>query len=72
MNAQPSSYPTTSDISRFMRDLGFQWSNDGQIYFGTNYQHIEKRVAEYMYERLIGREPYQGQLSVLNDTLKQF
>src|SRR6266568_643298 len=31
-NAQPSSYPTTSDISMFMKELGFKWSNDAQIY----------------------------------------
>lgn len=71
MNVQPSSYPTTSDISQFMRDIGFQWSNEGQIYFGSNYQHIERKVAEYMYERLIGNEPYQGQMSTIRDSVKE-
>ena len=61
MNDQPSNYPTTSDISQFMGDLNFKWSNQAQIYFkdnGAKYEHLSGPVAEHLYLKLIGNKPY--------------
>jgi hypothetical protein len=58
MNAQPSSYPTTSDISAFMRELGYQWSNEAQIYYDYNYNLVSRKSAERIYGRLIGNNPF--------------
>ena len=57
----PSSYPTTSDISMFMRELGFKWSNDAQIYYydsSLGYEHISNKTANRLYKYLIGDKPY--------------
>jgi len=57
----PSKYPTTSDISMFMQELGFKWSNDAQIYYHDNslgYEHMSGRTAERLYKYLIGAKPY--------------
>ena len=64
MNAQPSSYPTTSDISQFMQRLGYKWSNEAQVYYETgNYDgHITRRTAEKMYRRVIGNNPFLGEV----------
>lgn len=56
--AIPTSHPTTSDISMLMKELGFKWSNEGQIYYSWNYQHIDSKTAEFIYERLLGNKPY--------------
>jgi hypothetical protein len=54
----PSSYPTTSDISSFMRELGYQWSNEAQTYYDYNFQHISRKSAERIYKKLIGYNPF--------------
>lgn len=46
--------PTTSDISEFMRELGYSWSNEAQIYYNYYYEHITQEVAIKLYEILIG------------------
>lgn len=60
MNAQPSSYPTTSDISQFMQWLGYRWSNEAQCYYETgNWDgHITRKMADKMYARVIGNKPF--------------
>lgn len=61
MNSVPSSYPTTSDISVFMQELGYKWSNDAQIYYNQNgamYTHMTRLTAERLYRYLIGDKPY--------------
>ena len=61
MNTVPSTYPTTSDISQLMKQIGYQWSNDAQIYYnqnGSSYTHITSEGATRMYKYLIGAEPY--------------
>ncbi len=57
-NAQPSSYPTTSDISSLMMDLGYLWSNEAQVYYDYGYELISRKSAEKIYDRLIGNKPY--------------
>lgn len=57
----PSNYPTTSDISMFMRELGFEWSNQAQLYFHSNslkYEYLSRATAERLYKYLIGDKPY--------------
>jgi hypothetical protein len=59
--AIPSSYPTTSDISMFMQELGYKWSNDAQIYYnqnGARYTHMSRDGADRLYKYLIGDKPY--------------
>lgn len=59
--AIPSSYPTTSDISCFMGELGFKWSNDAQVYYHESmikYEHLTRQTAERLYKYLIGDKPY--------------
>jgi len=59
--AQPDSYPTTSDISMFMQELGFKWSNDAQIFYHQNslgYEHLSDETAKRLYKYLIGDKPY--------------
>lgn len=58
---EPNTYPTTSDISMFMKELGFYWSNDAQIYYHANssgYEHITRNTAERLYLYLMGNNPY--------------
>lgn len=67
-NAQPSSYPTTSDISQFMRQLGYMWSNQAQTYYHSipckclprhsTPQTIDRTTAEHLYKQLIGSKPF--------------
>lgn len=60
--SQPNSHPTISDISMFMREIGFKWSNDTQIYYHDNingYEHLSKQTAERLYKYLIGNKPYE-------------
>lgn len=63
---QPASHPTASDISQFMQWLGFEWSNEGQIYYETNnYEgHITRRGAENMYKKVIGALPFKKPLII--------
>jgi hypothetical protein len=68
MNTQPLSFPTTSDISKFMRDLGYYWSNQAQVYYHDipckclpthrTPQTIDNVTATHMYRCLIGDKPY--------------
>ncbi len=53
-----SSYPTTSDISQFMKELGYRWSNEAQVYYDYNYEHISRKSADRLYKYLIGDKPY--------------
>jgi len=57
----PATYPTTSDISMFMRELGFEWSNNAQIYYHDNmnrYEHLSNKTAERLYKILVGNKPF--------------
>jgi len=55
----PSTYPTTSDISAFMKDIGFVWSNEAQTYYeNIRYDYISRRTAEKLYKHFIGDKPY--------------
>ena len=64
---EPATHPTTSDISMLMKDLGFKWSNEGQIYYHEyNYEHLESNTAEAIYQKLVGRKPYNGVLRSLD------
>lgn len=58
MNNQPSSYPTTSDISQLMRELGYLWSNESQTYYDYNFQLISDKSARRIYRVLIGKKPF--------------
>ena len=68
VGSRPSSYPTTSDISMFMRDLKYEWSNQAQVYFynipckclprHNTIQTIDRVTAEHIYKSLIGNNPY--------------
>ena len=58
MNTQPSSYPTTSDISAFMQELGYQWSNEAQTYYDYDYQLISRKSADRLYKKIIGDNPF--------------
>lgn len=63
-----SNYPTTSDISLFMRSIGYDWSNQAQVYFynfpckcipmHNNPQTIDRTTAEHIYKSLYGNNPY--------------
>jgi hypothetical protein len=55
---RPSSYPTTSDISAFMQELGYLWSNEAQTYYDFNFEHISRKSAERMYKYLVGEKPF--------------
>jgi len=62
MNNAPSSHPTTSDISQLMRDFGFKWSNDTQIYYyesSLGYEYVSLRTAEILYSKILGNKPYE-------------
>ncbi len=54
----PSTYPTTSDISAFMRELGYLWSNEAQVYYDFNYEHISDKSARKLYKYLVGANPF--------------
>lgn len=58
--AIPGSYPTISDISMLMKEFGYKWSNEAQVYYEIgNYDgHITRKASEKLYERLIGKKPY--------------
>ena len=68
MLSQPSSYPTTSDISQFMQSIGYKWSNQAQVYFHDlpcrclplhkTPQTIDRATAECMYKTLFGNVAY--------------
>ena len=58
-SSQPNSYPTTSDISMFMNELGYKWSNEAQTYYDYNFEHISRKSAERLYKYLIGDKPYE-------------
>ncbi len=52
-------YITTSDISEFMRNLGFQWSNDAQVYYCdqfvsrvNSWHTMDRATAEHLYIKL--------------------
>ena len=60
MNDGPSTYPTTSDISSLMRELGYKWSNEAQVYYDSGYQHISSKSAKGLYKYLIGNKPYKA------------
>ena len=60
MNSSPSTYPTTSDISMFMRELGYEWSNQVQTYFNYDFEYISGKQAEKMYEKIIGNKPFKS------------
>jgi hypothetical protein len=69
-NTQPDSYPTTSDISMLMRDLGFKWSNDAQIYYHDDmnrYEHLSRKTADRLYKILIGNTYYIDLKTSLNN-----
>ena len=55
---QPSNYPTTSDICAFMQELGYLWSNEAQVYYDYNYEHISRESAERLYKYLVGDKPF--------------
>lgn len=62
MNAIPGSYPTTSDISGFMREIGYEWSNDVQTYYNGYYETISDKQARRLYKFFIGDNPYEKQM----------
>lgn len=41
-----------------MRELGYQWSNEAQVYFDYNFEHISRKSAERLYKRFIGNKPF--------------
>lgn len=56
-----ATFPTTSDISMFMKHLGFKWSNEAQIYYWDNmtgYGYINRKTAKRLYKVLIGDKPF--------------
>lgn len=57
-----NSFPTTSDISAFMRELGYEWSNQAQVYFNWDYDNLKRRQAEKLYKKLIGEKPFNKDL----------
>lgn len=56
--ATTNNFPTTSDISMLMRELGFDWSNQTQVYYDYNCQLISRKAAERIYKKLLGSNPY--------------
>lgn len=46
---------TTSNISMFMKNLGYKWSNEAQIYYNDiDYvDNISRKLAEKLYIKLI-------------------
>lgn len=68
VGVSPSSYPTTSDVSMFMKDLCYEWSNQAQVYYynipckclprHNTIQTINRTTAEHMYKCLLGDKPY--------------
>lgn len=61
MKTIPSTYPTTSDISEFMQEIGFVWSNQAQTYYANrslSYEYISRRTAERLYKHFIGDKPF--------------
>lgn len=70
-NASTTNSPyTISDISMFMRDLGFVWSNQSQIYYNTCYYHINNKVAEWLYRSIIGDKSYEPVGNLINSKWK--
>ena len=68
MNDGPATYPTTSDIGSFMRELGYEWSNEAQIYYCKyDYSHISGKVAKRLYKYLIGDKPYRRLIKKVGD-----
>ena len=53
-----STYPTTSDISAFMKELGYLWSNEAQTFYDYNFQLISRKSAERLYNYLVGSRPF--------------
>lgn len=61
MNNTTDQFPTPSDVSMFMQELGFKWSNDAQTYYyasSRGYEHVSNHTAERLYKYLIGEKPY--------------
>ena len=67
--AIPGSHPTTSDIGLFMKVMGYDWSNQVQVYF-KNFpckcvpthrepQTIDRNTAEHIYKSLIGNKAFE-------------
>jgi len=45
-----------------MRDFGFKWSNDTQIYYyesSLGYEYVSLRTAEILYSKILGNKPYE-------------
>lgn len=74
IGASPSSHPTTSDISQFMKSICYEWSNQAQVYFynipckclphHSTIQVINRITAEHMYKSLFGNKPYSNPPSI--------
>lgn len=62
MLSQPSNFPTTSDISALMKSFGFNWSNQAQVYFDQEYNHITSKCANSIYIMIIGKVPFEDSL----------
>lgn len=59
------------DISAFMRALGYEWSNEAQVYYGIyRFEIISRSNALNLYLRIIGRRHFDKKLikNWANDT----
>ncbi|KKL67573.1 hypothetical protein LCGC14_2133620 [marine sediment metagenome] len=72
----PGQHPSTYDISLFMKELGYTWSNEAQVYFHSSpckclQKHalpltINRTTVEHIYKCLIGDKPYTSLKEVIN------
>ena len=57
-NNLSSLYPTISDICALMKELGYKWSNETQVYYDYDFNIISDKSAHRIYNRLLGKNPY--------------
>lgn len=71
MTDSPSIYPTTSDISIFMREiLWYKWSYEAQVFYEDktmlSFQTIDWKTAELIYKKIVWDKPIESILNAFN------
>ena len=57
----PDGHPTSSDLSMMMQSMGYEWSNEAQVYFHNwDFYLVPHMTAEHIYRRFYGNKPYQA------------
>ena len=45
-----------------MAHIGYDWSNQAQVYYDFDYEHISRRSAERIYKKIIGNNTISQEL----------